>query len=164
MKKVGNITLLICAFAVYSVRMVGYSFIKNPWWSLVFESMEVLTINLMWVAAATYGNAIAPKGLTATMQGTMGGIHYGIGRGAGSFAGGLLMQHFGARMTFRIMGILSATSCIIAFIYYMTYFRHSKKECEYRKESLTNGLKNRDDSQLQQILKKEEITEVESCI
>lgn len=163
-KKLGNITLLILAFIIYSLRMIGYSLIHNPWWSLVFESMEVITINLMWVAAATYGNDIAPKGLTATMQGTMGGIHYGIGRGAGSFAGGLLMQHFGARKTFRIMGITSATAGIIAFIYYMAYFRRSSQDRPYRKGSVSNGIKNRDDSQLQQILKKETVNETESCI
>jgi len=41
--------------------------------------MEAVTYHLMWTAAATYCNVIAPKGLLATLTGVMGSLHYSLG-------------------------------------------------------------------------------------
>lgn len=74
---------------------------SNPWLCLSFEAMEAFTLHLMWVSAVTYAASLTPPGLTATIQGTIGSIHYGVGRGLGSFIGGGLMAAFGPRMAFR---------------------------------------------------------------
>lgn len=53
--------------------------ISNAWWALAFEVLEVFTIHLMWVAAITYGAALSSESVLATVQGTICGVHYGIG-------------------------------------------------------------------------------------
>ena len=45
-----------------------------------FEALEVLTYQLMWVAAVTYCPILAPRGLLATMTGVAGAVHYSMGR------------------------------------------------------------------------------------
>lgn len=69
--------------------------------------MESLSCHLMWVAAATYCAILAPKGLLATLIGVLGMAHFSLGRGSGSFCGGLLIGHVGTREAFRYMGLLA---------------------------------------------------------
>lgn len=79
-RKAGQVNLLLLALFFYFVRFFGYSYIHNPWWCIPFEAMEAFTYHLMWVAAATYGAELAPAGLLATIQGCVGGFHYGVGK------------------------------------------------------------------------------------
>ncbi|GBN29187.1 hypothetical protein AVEN_232828-1 [Araneus ventricosus] len=130
-RKVGQVNLLLVALLFYFIRFFGYSYIYNPWWCIPFEAMEAFTYHLMWVAAATYGAELAPVGLLATIQGCVGGFHYGVGRGSGSFAGGTMMSQFGARLAFRVMGLASGAMLIVYGVIYYAWLR--KKEREYRK-------------------------------
>lgn len=79
-RKAGKVNLLLLALLFYFIRFFGYSYINNPWWCIPFEAMEAFTYHLMWVAAATYGAELAPQGLLATIQGCVGGFHYGVGK------------------------------------------------------------------------------------
>ncbi|CAL1297400.1 unnamed protein product [Larinioides sclopetarius] len=130
-RKVGQVNLLLFALLFYFIRFFGYSYIYNPWWCIPFEAMEAFTYHLMWVAAATYGAELAPVGLLATIQGCVGGFHYGVGRGSGSFAGGTMMSQFGARLAFRVMGLASGAMLIVYGVVYYPWLR--RKEREYRK-------------------------------
>ncbi|XP_054708258.1 major facilitator superfamily domain-containing protein 6-like [Uloborus diversus] len=123
-RKAGQVNLLLLALLFYFIRFFGYSYIHNPWWCIPFEAMEAFTYHLMWVAAATYGAELAPQGLLATIQGCVGGLHYGVGRGSGSFAGGTLMSHFGARLAFRVMGIAAG---VMLFVYGLVYYGWLRK-------------------------------------
>ncbi|KAI1280747.1 Major facilitator superfamily domain-containing protein 6-A [Halotydeus destructor] len=118
LEKAGRVNLLILAQVFYMIRFVGYSYIENPWFCIPFEALEAFTLHLMWVSAVTYAVSLTPPGLTATIQGTVGSIHYGIGRGLGSFIGGSLMAGFGARLAFRFMGYGAAVSGIVFSLYY----------------------------------------------
>lgn len=70
-------------------------------------AMEALSCHLMWVAAATYCSVLAPKALLATLVGVLQMAHFSLGRGAGSFAGGMLIAEFGTREAFRLMGMVA---------------------------------------------------------
>nr|XP_015930368.2 major facilitator superfamily domain-containing protein 6 isoform X1 [Parasteatoda tepidariorum] len=126
-RKAGQVNLLLLALFFYFVRFFGYSYIHNPWWCIPFEAMEAFTYHLMWVAAATYGAELAPRGLLATIQGCVGGFHYGVGRGSGSFAGGTMMSKFGARLAFRVMGIASGAMFIAYGVFYYGWLRKRER-------------------------------------
>lgn len=132
--KVGHANILVGACFMYCFRYMGYSFIYDAWYALVFECMEVFTIHLMWVAAITYGAALSPEGLLATVQGTICGVHYGMGRGMGSFIGGLLMHNFGTRYAYRCMGIGCAVFGAFYCLYSLTYIRHKNRKLHVQKE------------------------------
>lgn len=87
----GHVNLIVIAFFSHACRLVGYSFIENAWWCFPFEAMEAFSCHLMWVAAATYCSILAPKNLLATLIGVLGMAHFSLGRGSGSFAGGLMI-------------------------------------------------------------------------
>ena len=53
---------------------------RNPWYSFPFETLEIITVQLMWVAALIYIPILAPASLLATMSGTTGTVHYNVGR------------------------------------------------------------------------------------
>uniref|UniRef100_A0A1L8DEQ6 Putative transporter n=1 Tax=Nyssomyia neivai TaxID=330878 RepID=A0A1L8DEQ6_9DIPT len=137
----GHVNLIIVAFFSHACRLVGYSFIENAWWCFPFEAMEALSCHLMWVAAATYCAIISPKNLLATLIGVLGMAHFSLGRGSGSFFGGLLIGHVGTREAFRYMGLCAVVGGIIYGLLHLIWLRkfdqeeHLKDNCEENGES-----------------------------
>ncbi|XP_023239575.1 major facilitator superfamily domain-containing protein 6-A-like isoform X2 [Centruroides sculpturatus] len=133
LRKLGHINLMLVAFFFYFVRYFGYSFITDPWWCLLFEVMEASTYHMLWVTIATYSGILAPEGLLATIEGCAGALHFGIGRGAGSFLGGMLIDVVGIRTSFRIVGSASGLIGVsYAVFHYYTSRKERKKPIETR--------------------------------
>ncbi|EDV32517.1 uncharacterized protein Dana_GF15870, isoform A [Drosophila ananassae] len=138
----GHVNLIIIAFFSHAGRLVGYSFIENAWWCFPFEAMESLSCHLMWVAAATYCSILAPKSLLATLIGVLGMAHFSLGRGSGSFTGGLLIGQFGTRDAFRYMGLLAVVGGIaygLLHLIWLRKFDHTTEESEEEVEAVENG-------------------------
>ncbi|ALC38029.1 CG14891 [Drosophila busckii] len=138
----GHVNLIIIAFFSHAGRLVGYSFIENAWWCFPFEAMESLSCHLMWVAAATYCSILAPKSLLATLIGVLGMAHFSLGRGSGSFTGGLLIGQFGTRDAFRYMGLLAVVGGIaygLLHLIWLRKFDHTTEESEEEIEAAETG-------------------------
>ncbi|XP_023166204.1 uncharacterized protein LOC111596284 isoform X3 [Drosophila hydei] len=138
----GHVNLIIIAFFSHAGRLVGYSFIENAWWCFPFEAMESLSCHLMWVAAATYCSLLAPKTLLATLIGVLGMAHFSLGRGSGSFTGGLLIGQFGTRDAFRYMGLLAVVGGIaygLLHLIWLRKFDHTTEESEEEAETVEAG-------------------------
>uniref|UniRef100_A0A1A9WZP3 Major facilitator superfamily associated domain-containing protein n=1 Tax=Glossina brevipalpis TaxID=37001 RepID=A0A1A9WZP3_9MUSC len=138
----GHVNLIIIAFFSHAGRLVGYSFIENAWWCFPFEAMEALSCHLMWVAAATYCSILAPKSLLATLIGVLGMAHFSLGRGSGSFFGGLLIGQFGTRDAFRYMGLLAVVGGIAYGILHLVWLRkfdHNMEDSEDEGEGVETG-------------------------
>ncbi|XP_064096936.1 major facilitator superfamily domain-containing protein 6-like isoform X1 [Macrobrachium nipponense] len=121
--KVGRATIFTISFMAYALRHLGYAHLTNPWWTFPLELLEVLTYELMWVAATNYCPVLAPKGLLATMTGLAGATYYSVGRGVGSLLGGYLIASIGLSNTFLAFSSLSFASGILYIIIYFTYLR-----------------------------------------
>ncbi|KAF2355954.1 Major facilitator superfamily associated domain [Trinorchestia longiramus] len=113
-EKLGRQKVFFIGFLAYTVRMFGYSIISNPWYCFIFESLEVFTYQIMWVASVTYFPILAPTSLLGTLTGIAGAVHYNIGRGGGALVGGLLIARIGMVWTFRVFGV---ASCVFALLY-----------------------------------------------
>ncbi|KAI8118630.1 Major facilitator superfamily domain-containing protein 6 [Lucilia cuprina] len=138
----GHVNLIIIAFFSHAGRLVGYSFIENAWWCFPFEAMEALSCHLMWVAAATYCSILAPKSLLATLIGVLGMAHFSLGRGSGSFSGGLLIGQFGTRDAFRYMGLLAVVGGIAYGLLHLVWLRkfdHNMDDLEEEVEAVETG-------------------------
>ncbi|XP_034667187.1 uncharacterized protein LOC117900808 isoform X1 [Drosophila subobscura] len=138
----GHVNLIIIAFFSHAGRLVGYSFIENAWWCFPFEAMESLSCHLMWVAAATYCSILAPKSLLATLIGVLGMAHFSLGRGSGSFTGGLLIGQFGTRDAFRYMGLLAVVGGIaygLLHLIWLRKFDHTTEDSEEEAEAVEAG-------------------------
>ncbi|KAL8605194.1 hypothetical protein ACOMHN_031135 [Nucella lapillus] len=104
-KRVGAVPCLYLALLGVGVRLLGYSLLTQPWWVLLIEPLHGLTFGVMWAAASTYAAMIAPPGMSATIQGLVGGMHFGIGKGLGSLLTGFLFRRLGERWSFRVYAI-----------------------------------------------------------
>ncbi|KAJ9586879.1 hypothetical protein L9F63_019523 [Diploptera punctata] len=124
LKKFGHVNIIIIAFFSHAGRLMGYSFIEDPWWCFPFEAIEALCIHLLWIAAATYCATLAPRTLLATLIGVLGMAHFSLGRGSGSYLGGWLISIVGTRESFRIMGFLAIVG---GLAYGMLHFCWLKK-------------------------------------
>ncbi|XP_035219975.1 major facilitator superfamily domain-containing protein 6-A-like [Stegodyphus dumicola] len=103
-KKIGTRNIIVLAFLAYAVQNIGLSFLINPWFSLLLETMSILTYHLSWVAVMQHCYDISPEGLRVTVNAFIGGLHFNFGRSSGSLIGGTIMSNLGGRVAHRVMG------------------------------------------------------------
>lgn len=126
--KIGHVNVIVLAFFSHAARLMGYSFIEGPWWCFPFEAIESLAVHLLWVAAATYCTMLAPKTLLATLIGVLGMAHFSLGRGSGSFVGGLLIGTVGTRKAFRYMGLMACAGGALYGVLHMFWLKKYDKQ------------------------------------
>ncbi|KAK3611224.1 hypothetical protein CHS0354_002120 [Potamilus streckersoni] len=120
-KKVGQTKCLYLALVAFAIRFFAHSFITNPWYALPVETLHGITFGLMYAAASSYGSIIAPPGMSATVQGLVGGVYFGLGKGIGSLVTGKLFDPkdglLGQVWTFRFYGFVSLFILAIYLLY-----------------------------------------------
>lgn len=77
---IGHIPCLYIGLFAWFIRFLSYSFLTNVWLVLPIELLHCLCFGLMYAAASAYGTIISPKGMTATIQGLIGGFYFGFGK------------------------------------------------------------------------------------
>ena len=70
-QRVGVTGLLTLSMCAYFTRLVGYTYIVNPWLILFLEPLHGVTYACLWTAGVSYMAEIAPKGLETTAQGIL---------------------------------------------------------------------------------------------
>ncbi|XP_045537535.1 uncharacterized protein LOC106717587 [Papilio machaon] len=111
--KLGHANVLFIGFVFYAIRLLGYSLIYNPWLCLIFEALESVTSSLSFTAAVTYAARLSSVTTDTSVQGLLGGLYYGVGKGSGSLIGGYLMKFVGTRPTYQIFAIATLlTGCV----------------------------------------------------
>ena len=109
---VGHINVIILGMVAYTVRMLGYSYLKEPSHVYPYEALEGFTMALMMTSAVTYVAKISTATTIASVMGLMGSLFFGIGKGSGSLFGGLLMGQIGTRWTFRVLAIIAGVCAV----------------------------------------------------
>lgn len=122
-QKLGHANVLFIGFVFYAIRLLGYSLIYNPWLCLIFEAMESVTSSLSFTAAVTYAARLSTTTTDTSVQGLLGGIYYGVGKGAGSLIGGYLMKFYGTRPTYQIFAVATLITGFIYFFFNKFYIR-----------------------------------------
>ncbi|XP_067661521.1 major facilitator superfamily domain-containing protein 6-like [Haliotis asinina] len=112
-KKIGHIPCLYLACLAYAARFLAYSFLQQPWYVMLVEPIHGITFGIMWSAVSSYASIIAPPGMQATVQGLVGGLHFGFGKGIGSLITGYLFELIGERWTFRVLSISAVVVLIV---------------------------------------------------
>ncbi|KAK9504834.1 hypothetical protein O3M35_009014 [Rhynocoris fuscipes] len=145
--KIGHANVLFIGFVFYAIRLLGYSLIYNPWMCLIFEAMESVTSSLSFTAAVTYAAKLSTMTTDSSIQGLLGGLYFGVGKGAGSLAGGFLMESVGTRPTYQIFALVTLLTGCIYYLFNKFYIiRHSKenldKEVSTEKSATTNEKSN----------------------
>ncbi|VEN58323.1 unnamed protein product [Callosobruchus maculatus] len=123
-KRLGHANVIFIGFIFYAIRLMGYSLLYNPWLCLVFEAMESITFGLSFTAAVTYAAKLSTVTTDTSIQGMLGGLYYGVGKGIGSLVGGYLIHPIGIRHTFQLF---SGTTLVIGMVYFGFYHVYMKK-------------------------------------
>ncbi|KAK2582249.1 hypothetical protein KPH14_004595 [Odynerus spinipes] len=121
--KIGHANVLFIGFVFYAVRLCGYSLIYNPWFTLIFEALESVTSSLSFTAAVTYAAKLSTTTTDSSIQGLLGGLYYGVGKGSGSLIGGYLMKAFGTRPTYQIFAVISLVTGLMYFFFNLLYLK-----------------------------------------
>ncbi|XP_012526802.2 uncharacterized protein LOC105831309 [Monomorium pharaonis] len=121
--KIGHANVLFIGFVFYAIRLCGYSLIYDPWLTLIFEALESVTTSLSFTAAVTYAAKLSSTSTDSSIQGLLGGVYYGVGKGSGSLIGGYLMKAFGTRSTYQIFAVVTLMTGIVYFIFNATYLK-----------------------------------------
>ncbi|KAH3831315.1 hypothetical protein DPMN_104578, partial [Dreissena polymorpha] len=132
-KKFGNIPCVLLACPAYAVRFFCYSFLSNPWFVLPVEMTHCFTFALMYASATGYANSISPEGLSATMQGVLAAVYWGIGKGIGSLVTGTMydsVHGIGPRWTFRLYGFFALGVLALYGIVHFFFFRKKQASKE----------------------------------
>ncbi|XP_062545623.1 uncharacterized protein LOC134212099 [Armigeres subalbatus] len=125
----GHVNLLVLAFFAHATRILGYSFMENPFWCFPVELNEAISCYFMWVVATMYCTVLAPNSLVATLIGVSGMVHFCLGKGIGAFFGGYLMAQFGTRMAFRYMGYIAIVcGCCYKFLHIVWLKKYDKHQ------------------------------------
>lgn len=68
LNKLGHIHSMTLIMLVFSIRLILYSVIPNPWWFLPVELLNGFTFGLFYSCMVSYASILAPTGTEATMQ------------------------------------------------------------------------------------------------
>ncbi|XP_011146297.1 uncharacterized protein LOC105187278 [Harpegnathos saltator] len=121
--KIGHANVLFIGFVFYAIRLCGYSLIYNPWHTLIFEALESVTASLSFTAAVTYAAKLSTTSTDSSIQGLLGGVYYGVGKGSGSLIGGYLMKAFGTRPTYQIFAVVTLLTGVMYLAFNLTYLK-----------------------------------------
>lgn len=89
----GHRNIIAASLLCNGFSFVVYSVIKNPWLVLIAEPVQGICDQLSWVAIVTYAGA--PPNIGAALQGTVHGLHKGLGIALGYYAVCILILKFG---------------------------------------------------------------------
>uniref|UniRef100_A0A182YAS0 MFS_1_like domain-containing protein n=1 Tax=Anopheles stephensi TaxID=30069 RepID=A0A182YAS0_ANOST len=141
-QRVGHVNLLVIAFFAHALRILGYSWITNPFWCFPIELNEAISCYFMWVVASTYCAVLAPSSLVATLIGIAGMVHFCLGKGVGSFAGGFLIARVGLKMAFRYVGYIALVCGVLYKLVHLLWLHKydGRTECVLAPGSAINEL------------------------
>ncbi|XP_014252834.1 uncharacterized protein LOC106668510 [Cimex lectularius] len=131
--KIGHANVLFIGFIFYAIRLLGYSLIYNPWMCLIFEAMESVTSSLAFTAAVTYAAKLSTMTTDSSIQGLLGGLYFGVGKGAGSLIGGYLMEGVGTRPTYQIFSAVTLITGCIYFLFNHFFISHHSDEAKEKR-------------------------------
>ena len=106
LSRFGATGMVILSMSFLVLRLLAYSFIRNPLMVLPIQLLHGPTYSAMWVSGVSYAAKNAPHGMGATVQGLFSGVLLGLSAAVGAFIGGFLFENIGPVAMFRVTGFL----------------------------------------------------------
>ncbi|XP_072051457.1 major facilitator superfamily domain-containing protein 6-like [Amphiura filiformis] len=103
----GHLPFLVLALVVTGAGCAVSAFIANPWWMTLPMCLRgIATATSTQSAGAYLANAV-DKDHMATLQTIMAAIIFGVGNGAGSLLGGILIKSWSPFVCYSVFGVAS---------------------------------------------------------
>ena len=104
LNRFGATGIVLFSMSLLVMRLLAYSFIRNPLLVLLIQLLHGPTYSAMWVSGVSFAAKNAPHGMGATAQGLFSGVFLGLSAAVGAFIGGFLYENFGPVAMFRLIG------------------------------------------------------------
>ncbi|GIY05789.1 MFS_1_like domain-containing protein [Caerostris darwini] len=124
--KIGDTNVFVLALLGYTVKCLGYSYLRVAWPAFFLEMIPALSFHLLWVAAMNFCAEISPEELKGSVVIFAGTLHYSVGVAIGSLVGGLLMSAYGGSRAFQIIAAVDLITAVLYSIYLL--FRQSRNK------------------------------------
>lgn len=113
LKRFGSQKLLILGASTQALRLLGWSFINDPYLALSLQLLNGLSFGALWMAGVAYAKEIAPPGLSAVAQGLLSGVYFGLASVVGALLGGLWYEQLGSWGMYRWGGLVMVVGLLI---------------------------------------------------
>jgi len=117
--KIGEFRMILLAFIVIIIWLVGLSLIKNPAIFPFFQIFGGAGFALIHSGSVAYVNRKAPQELGTTAQALRGGIYAGFGTGVGSLICGALYEFIGSSAMYRTMAFIQMGGLLLGILFYL---------------------------------------------
>lgn len=77
---IGTRAVINIGILAFAVRLIGLSFLHNPWFVIPLEVLHGMAYGLLWASFVVHGNQIAPEGMAATVQSMVAASNEGFGK------------------------------------------------------------------------------------
>jgi len=101
LRRLGPQKLMLISVATQALRLLGWSFIGDPYLALSLQLLNGLAFGALWMAGVAYAREIAPQGMAATAQGLLSGVYFGLSSAVGAMLGGIWYQQLGSAGMYR---------------------------------------------------------------
>ncbi|CAF1611547.1 unnamed protein product [Adineta ricciae] len=108
----------IVIFLAFAIRFGGYYFLPQPFLYLPIETLHFFNYGILYVLISEKADAIAPAGLSGTLQGIAHGITHGLGRGVGLLVSSFIYIVIHQRLLFLVFATINLLAVIIYSIYF----------------------------------------------
>jgi PPP family 3-phenylpropionic acid transporter len=108
--------MIIFSMSFLVLRLLAYSFIRNPLLVLPIQLLHGPTYSALWVSGVSYADKNSPHGLGATAQGLFSGVLLGLSAAMGAFIGGFLFENIGPAAMFRVTGFFVLMGIALFFL------------------------------------------------
>jgi MFS family permease len=113
LKRYSKTSLIQIGMVMLIARLLLLSFLRDPIMVVAVQLLHGPYLSLFWTAGVNYASDLAPPGLSASAQGLLGAVFFGMAGILGSFGGGMLFARLGAANMFLVGAIAGLLGLII---------------------------------------------------
>ncbi|XP_044164412.1 major facilitator superfamily domain-containing protein 6-like [Acropora millepora] len=131
-EKTGYTGVIIFSMLLFVSWFIGMSFMNNPWFMLIFETIGYIAYVVGFTGFISYFGEVTPPHLTDTVQGVVNSLIIGVGCGIGTALCGFLIDTFSAVNAFRLCAV--GTVLVLAIFSVSEAANHCFKKSKKRKQ------------------------------
>lgn len=110
--RIGYFSSYCLSFASSAIKLIAYSFLKNPWHALFIDVIGGAAFPLAFASMTVFARENALQGTSASVLCALNACFEGVGVVAGNFIGGICFEKFGGKLTYQYLGVAS-TICVV---------------------------------------------------
>ncbi|KAK8405616.1 hypothetical protein O3P69_001854 [Scylla paramamosain] len=129
----GHASIIMFGLLGHAIRLLGFSYLENPWWVLGLEVLESISNGLISTVGIMYCTVLFSLESIASFRGIFVVVYYGVGRSIGAASGSWLQDAFGERESYRILAWVAFASSFL----YAASFYSLKRWRTWRREAKT---------------------------